>query len=257
MKICILASGSSGNSIYIESHETALIIDQGISHKELKNRMLSRGLDQKKIKGILVTHEHNDHICGVGITSRELGVPIYATSGSFGKMDKILLGDEQLIIIEGGVPFKIGPMEIQPFSISHDALDPVQFCIMSGRKKIAIATDLGFVSTLVAQRIKDSDLIVIEANYDAEMLRKGSYSWELKQRINGKKGHLSNRNAADIIFNITRNGIPKVVLAHISEENNRSDIAEKAVMELFEKYDKKPGFLLTASQNEPTPVLEI
>jgi len=128
---------------------------------------------------------------------------------------------------------------------------------MSGRKKIAIATDLGFVSTLVTQRIKDSNLIVIEANYDEEMLKKGSYPWELKQRINGKKGHLSNRNAADIVFNITKNGIPKVVLAHISEENNRSDLAEKAVRELFDKYDKKLGFLLAASQNEPTPILEI
>jgi len=257
VKICVLASGSSGNSIYIESHGTALIVDQGISHKELMKRMSCRELNQKKIKGILVTHEHNDHIYGVGITSRKLGVPIYATSGSFGKMDKILRGNEQLIIIEGGTPFKIGSMEIQPFSVSHDAIDPVQFCIMSGRKKVAIATDLGFVSTLVAQRIKDSDLIVIEANYDAEMLRKGSYSWELKQRIKGKKGHLSNRNAADIIFNVTKNGTTKIVLAHISKENNRSDIAEKAIRELFEKYDKKLGFLLTASQNEPTPILEI
>jgi len=257
VKICVLASGSGGNSIYIESHGIALIVDQGISHKELMKRMSFRELNQKKIKGILVTHEHNDHIYGVGITSRKLGVPIYATSGSLEKMDKILRGDEQLITIEGGVSFKIGLMEIQPFSVSHDALDPVQFCIMSGRKKIAIATDLGFVSTLVAQRIKDSNLIVIEANYDAEMLRKGSYPWELKQRINGKKGHLSNRNAADIVFNMTKNGIPKVVLAHISKENNRSDLAEKAVRELFEKYDKKLGFLLKASQNEPTPILEI
>lgn len=257
MKICILASGSGGNSIYIESHETALIIDQGISHKELMNRMSSRGLNKDKIKGILVTHEHGDHINGVGVTSRELGVPIYVTSGSLDKMEKVLRGDEQVITIEGGVTFKIGPIEIQPFSVSHDALDPVQFCIMSGRKKIAIATDLGFVSTLVAQRIKGSNLIVIEANYDTEMLKKSSYPWEIKQRINGRKGHLSNRNAADIIFNITKNGTPMVVLAHLSEENNRSDLAEKAVQELFEKYGKEPGFLLTASQNEPTQILEI
>ena len=148
-------------------------------------------------------------------------------------------------------------MEIQPFSISHDASDPVQYCILSGKKKITIATDIGFVSTLVAQRIKDSDLLVIEANHDMEMLINGSYSWELKQRIKGRTGHLSNRNAADIIFNISKNGSPKIVLAHISEENNRPDIAEKTVRELFKKYDKKLGFLLAASQKEPTPILEI
>jgi len=257
VKICLLASGSKGNSIYVESRNTALIIDQGISHKELEKRMVLRGIDSKKIKGILVTHEHFDHITGVGITSRYLGVPIYATSGSLIKMEKILNGNEKLIPIESGVSFTIGPMEIHPFSISHDALDPVQYCILSGSKKITIVTDLGFVSTLVAQRIKDSDLLVIEANHDMEMLINGSYSWELKQRIKGRTGHLSNRNAADIIFNISKNGSPKIVLAHISEENNRPDIAEKTVRELFEKYDKKLGFLLAASQKEPTPILEI
>lgn len=243
--------------MYVESRNTALIIDQGISHKELGKRMLLRGIDSKKIKGILITHEHGDHITGVGVTSRYLGVPIYATSGSLIKMEKILNGNEKLIPIESGVSFKIGPMEIQPFSISHDASDPVQYCILSGKKKITIATDIGFVSTLVAQRIKDSDLVVIEANHDMEMLINGSYSWELKQRIKGRTGHLSNRNAADIIFNISKNGSPKIVLAHISEENNRPDIAEKTVRELFEKYDKKLGFLLAASQKEPTPILEI
>ncbi len=257
MKICILASGSSGNSIYVESHGIALLIDQGISNKEFISRMSARGLDEKKIKGILVSHEHNDHISGVGVTSRELGVPIYLTSGTLKKMGKILNGDEQINTIEGGVSFKIGSMEIQPYSVSHDALDPVQFCIMSGRKKVAVATDLGFVSTLVTQRIKGSDLLVIESNYDSEMLSKSSYSWELKQRINGRRGHLSNRNAADIIFNVTQNGTPMIVLAHLSEENNSADIAEKTVRELFEKYDKKLGFLLAASQNEPTQILEI
>ncbi len=257
MKICILASGSGGNSIYVESRGTALIIDQGIPHRQLRQRMALRGIDEKKIKGIIVTHEHNDHISGVGITSRKLGVPIYSTEKSLRKIASKLNGSEQVIPIEGGVLFTIDPMEILPFSVSHDAEDPIQFCITSGRKKIAVATDLGFVSFLVAERLKDCDLVVIEANYDVEMLKNGPYPWELKKRIESKKGHLSNRNAAETVFNLMKNGKPKVILAHLSEENNHPDVAEKTVCELFEKYDKKIGFLLTASQNEPTPVIEI
>ena len=243
--------------MYIESCGSALIIDQGIAHRQLIKGMSSRGIDERKIKAILVTHEHNDHISGVGVTARKLGVPIYATEGSLRKIGDKLDGSEKLITIEGGIPFKIDPMEIQPFSVSHDAEDPVQFCIASGRKKIAVATDLGFVSLLVSERIKGCDLVVIEANYDVEMLKKGPYSWELKKRIEGNKGHLSNLNAAETIFNLIKNGKPKVILAHLSEENNHPNVAEKTVRELFEKYDKKLGFLLAASQNEPTPLIEI
>lgn len=257
MKICLLASGSKGNSIYIESRGTALIIDQGISHKELIKRMTSRGLDSGKIKAILVTHEHRDHINGVGISSRCLCVPVYATSGSLSKMDKIFIGYEEIIPIESGVSFNIGPMEIQPFSISHDAQDPVQYCILADKKKISVVTDIGFMSTLVTERIKNSDLLVIEANHDVEMLLNGSYPWELKQRVKGRTGHLSNRNAAETIFNISKNGLPKIILAHLSEENNRADIAERTVRELFEKHDRKLSFLMTASQNEPTPIIAI
>lgn len=215
------------------------------------------GIDERKIKGIIVSHEHHDHISGVGITARKLGVPIYTTEGSLKKIRDKLNGSEKLVPIEGGVPFKIDTMEIQPFSVSHDSEDPVQFCILYGRKKIAVATDLGFVSLLVSERLKGCDLVVIEANYDMEMLTKGPYSWELKKRIEGNKGHLSNRNAAETIFNLIKNGKPKIILAHLSEENNHPEIAEKTVRELFEKYDKKLGFLLVATQNDPTPVIEI
>ncbi|MFC1541812.1 MBL fold metallo-hydrolase [Candidatus Latescibacterota bacterium] len=257
MKICLLASGSKGNSMYIESHDTALIIDQGISHKELIKRMTSRGLDSEKIKAILVTHEHSDHIRGVGISSRCLGIPVYATIGSLSKMDSIFNGSEQVIPIESGITFNIGSMEIHPFNISHDAEDPVQYCILAGKKKISVVTDIGFMSTLVTERIKNSDLLVIEANHDVEMLLTGSYPWQLKQRVKGRTGHLSNRNAAETIFNISKNGLPKIILAHLSEENNRADVAERAVRELFEKHDRKLGFLMTASQTEPTPIIAI
>ena len=140
--------------MYVESRNTALIIDQGISHKELGKRMSLRGIDSKKIKGILITHEHGDHITGVGVTSRYLGVPIYATSGSLIKMEKILNGNEKLIPIESGVSFKIGPMEIQPFSISHDASDPVQYCILSGKKRLPLPLILDLFQRLLLNESK-------------------------------------------------------------------------------------------------------
>jgi len=257
VNICVLGSGSKGNCIYVENRGVAVLIDQGFSHKQVRERLVSRGLDESKIKAVLLTHEHEDHIKGVGITARKLDIPVYGTQGSLDAKMKLFNGDEQLIPIEGGTSFKIGTMEFVPFSVSHDAADPVQFCILAGRKKASIATDLGFVSTLVEQRIKDSDLVIIEANHDLEMLKNGSYPWELKQRIMGKKGHLSNRNAADILFNLSQSGKSRSVLAHISEENNTSELAEKEVRELFAKFDRRIRTLITASQKEATDIIEV
>ena len=258
MKICVLGSGSKGNAIYIESRGTALIIDQGFSYREIKKRLESRGLDKTKIKWILVTHEHDDHISGVGVTARKLHIPVYGTPGSLNSRKNIFNGDEKVILIESGVTFTLGPFEILPYSVSHDAADPVQFCVRAGGKKITVATDMGFVSTLVEQCLKGSDLVVIEANHDVEMLKKGSYSWELKQRIMSRTGHLSNRNAAEILFNISsENGGPKAILAHLSEDNNRTDLAEKEVRELFDNFEHRLRQLLIASQYEATPVLEV
>ncbi|MFC1692837.1 MBL fold metallo-hydrolase [Candidatus Latescibacterota bacterium] len=261
MKICILGSGSKGNAIYLESRGTALLIDQGFSHTEMKKRLESRGLDEGKIKGIIVSHEHIDHMKGVGITARKLDVPVYGTSGTLNGKAKIFNDGEDgetLVPIESGVLLKLDPFEILPFSVSHDANEPVQFCINSGKKKVTTATDLGFVSTLVEQCLKNSDLVVIEANHDVNMLRNGPYSWELKQRIMSRMGHLSNRNAAETLFNITsQNGNPQAVLAHISEENNHPELAEKEVRELFESFDRRLRSLIISSQSEATPILEL
>lgn len=257
MYVCVLSSGSSGNSIYIECRGTAVLIDQGLANRELKRRMSLNGLDTGKIKAILVTHEHGDHISGAGITARDLDVPIYCTEGTMKTLQNLLKGDEKTIRIEGGKAFSINNIEFSPYSVSHDALEPVQFSAVYGKKKFTIATDLGFVSNLVIERLTGSDLAVIESNYDEEMLKNGSYRWELKQRIMGKNGHLSNRNASDLIFNISSRGTGKFVLAHLSEENNKPEIAEKTVKDVFDKYDKKLEMLLTAGQYEPTEIIEL
>ena len=257
MKVTLLASGSRGNSLYIESHGSAIIIDQGLTHREFLKRLESRGCDAGRIKAILVTHEHGDHISGVGITARKLGIPIYATEGTLSGVEKKLNGFERVVAIETGKPFSLERMDILPFSVSHDARDPVQYRISTKGKTLATATDLGFVSLLVTERLKGCDLVVLESNYDIDMLRNGSYPWPLKKRIEGNRGHLSNKNAAEILFNLSKSGMPKAVLAHLSEENNSPDVAERTVRELFGKFDRKLGLLEVATQNEPTPLIEL
>jgi phosphoribosyl 1,2-cyclic phosphodiesterase len=257
VKICLLGSGSKGNCLYIESHGAAVIIDQGFSHSEMLKRLSSRGLEEGRIKAILVTHEHEDHIHGVGITSRKLSIPVYGTKGTLYGRKGIFSGDEKLVAFESGKSFEFGAFQIHPFSVSHDSRDPVQFSITSGKTKVSVATDLGYVSTLVEQRLRGSHLVVIEANHDVEMLKTGTYTWELKQRILSKTGHLSNRNAAELLFNLNKPEPIQAVLAHLSEENNRADIAEREVLDLFESYDCSLRSLLVALQNEATPVFEI
>ena len=257
MKICLLGSGSRGNSIYFEHRRDALLIDQGFSHKQAVERLASRGLDTSKIRAIFVSHEHNDHMRGVGISARKLGVPVYGTPGTFTSCRKLFNGEEKQVPIESGEAVRIGEMEVLPFSVSHDALDPVQFSISAGKKKVAIATDLGFVSTLVEERLRNADLVIVEANHDVEMLKKGSYPWELKQRIMSRKGHLSNRNAAELIFNLSQAGTRNAVLAHVSQENNDPELAERAVRELFERFDRRLRILLVAVQDEASEIIEV
>jgi len=258
LKLCLLGSGSRGNALYIESRGAAILVDQGFSWRELAGRMAGRGIDPGKIRAILVTHEHTDHIRGVGITARKLSVPVYGTPGSLGAKSSIFNGNEEIVGIESGSPFTVGGFEILPYRVSHDAVDPVQYCIVAGKRKVAVATDLGFVSNLVTQSVRDSDIVVIEANHDVEMLKNGPYTWVLKQRIMSRTGHLSNKNAAELLFNITsRQGIPKAVLAHLSEENNRPELAEREVRSLFEKFDRRLNLLEIAVQHTASSVIEV
>ena len=257
MELCLLGSGSKGNCIYVANRGTAVIVDQGFSHIELLKRLESRELDISRVKAIVVSHEHHDHIVGAGVTARKLGVPVYATRGTLSEMSRVFNGDEPQVLIEAGVPFRIGDMDILPFTVSHDASEPVQFCITAGKRKASVATDLGFVSTLVEECLRGSDLVIIEANHDVDMLRRGSYPWELKQRILGRTGHLSNRNAAELLFNLCQRDAPRAVLAHLSEENNRADIAEKEVRDLFENFDRRLRSLHIAVQREATRIFEL
>ena len=229
LSICSLASGSHGNSVFVSSGEISVLVDAGLSGIELERRMSAKGISPDSLSAIVVTHEHTDHVKGVGILSRRYNIPVYINErtcyGASGKIGKV----ELLEYFQCGNSFTIGNIKLEPFSISHDALDPAGLTLEYNNIKIAIATDMGMVTNLVKEHIKGCSLIYIEANHDCDMLMNGSYPWHLKQRIKGRKGHLSNQDAADMLGEIKSDNLNYVILAHLSEENNTPEKAFNTV----------------------------
>lgn len=226
--VCMLASGSRGNAIYISNGTTAVLIDAGLSGVEIERRLKSRGLCPEDLDALVVSHEHADHIQGIGVLSRRYGLPVYMNAdtqkaayrlGSVNSVKPFCCSE----------PFKIGTLSIYPFPISHDAADPVGFTLEQGGIKIGIATDLGIATTLVKEHLKGCALLVLEANHDPEMLVQGPYPWPLKQRIQSRVGHLANIDTHDLLCELQHDQLRHVVLAHLSETNNTPEKAYQAV----------------------------
>jgi len=246
--VCVLASGSRGNSIYLTDGSTSLLLDAGLSGSEIERRLSLRGINPGDIDGILVSHEHSDHIQGVGVLSRRYNIPVYINPETC-KASSPRMGTVDLIRhFECGFLFTLKTLTIHPFSISHDAADPSGFIISKNGVKIGIATDLGIVSSLVKEHLKCCDLLVIEANHDPDMLNNGPYPWHLKQRVKGRGGHLSNQDSKKILSQIIHPGLKHVILAHLSETNNMPQKAEEEIAPLLAPHDIQ---LHVASQNHP------
>ncbi len=221
--ICPLASGSKGNSVFVSTPETALLIDAGLSGVEIQKRLSLLGQAPEHLKAIIITHEHSDHVKGAGILSRRFDIPVYITPKTYaacphlGKID-------QLHFFECGTAFALADLKVVPFSISHDARDPSGLTLTFQQKKIGIATDLGIATGLVKEHLKNCQVIYIESNHDPEMLINGSYPWHLKQRIKSRTGHLSNMDTRNLLSEILDQegdqALTHVILAHLSEENN-------------------------------------
>lgn len=233
MRLCAIASGSSGNCIYAGTQATHILVDAGISGKKTEEGLTSLGLTGKDIDGILITHEHADHICGLGVLSRKYGIPIYATKGtvqairdtkSLGAIDQSLLN-----VIEADQSFMIKEMKISPMHTSHDAADPVAYRIGYDKKKIAIATDLGTYNDYTVECLKGMDVLFLEANHDINMLQVGPYPYYLKQRILGDRGHLSNEASGRLLTSLLHDNLQEVVLGHLSKENNLPELAYETV----------------------------
>lgn len=219
LAVCVLASGSKGNAIYISDGFTAILIDAGLSAKEIKRRLKSRGLIPKNLDAILVTHEHSDHIQAVGVLSRQLKLPIYLSRN----IEKKVSGRNSLYEIRtfnSGSTFQINKLAVHPFAVSHDAADPVGFTIGQNGSRIGVATDLGTVTAHVKENLRQCQLLILEANHDSDMLINGPYPWYLKQRIQSRNGHLSNEQSKRLLMELQHEGLEHVILAHLSQTNN-------------------------------------
>ncbi len=231
MDFCSIASGSSGNCIFAGTDHASVLVDAGVSGKRVTAGIWELERKPEEIGGILVTHEHIDHIQGLGVLMRKYHIPVYGTPGTLeyilgcGKLGKL---DAQLFhFIHPDEPFRIGDMSITPFHISHDAAEPVGYRIedTQGGKSCAVATDMGCFDEYTVEHLKDLDAIVLESNHDINMLQVGPYPWPLKQRILGQKGHLSNESAGHLLSQILHDNMKKVYLGHLSKENNYDALA--------------------------------
>ena len=227
--VCMLASGSRGNAIYISDGTTRILIDAGLSGVEIERRMQSRELDPGQLDGIVVSHEHTDHIQAVGVLSRRFKLPVYISDETYAAAENQLGRIETTRSFDCGAPFTVGTLELHPFSISHDASDPAGFTVTANGTRIGITTDLGIATSMVKTHLQACDVLIIEANHDRTMLEQGPYPWPLKQRIQSRSGHLSNDDTRLLLKAVVHDRLAHVILAHLSEQNNTPDKARQAV----------------------------
>lgn len=234
MKLCSLYSGSSGNCIYVGNDRTHLLVDAGVSGTKVVSALWHIGITPNQLDGILVTHEHTDHIQGVGVLSRKYDLPIYATEKTWLAMEKKVgqVSIKNMRQIQAGMDFYIHDVDISPTSIPHDAVDPVCYHFMHQGKKVGVCTDLGYMPKSVYDTICDCDALLLEANHDLDMLNAGSYPFELKRRISGKLGHLSNETCANTLVRLAGR-VRQVLLGHLSQENNTEDVALSTIQSIL------------------------
>ena len=247
----MLASGSSGNAIWISGGGTAVLIDAGISGKRVTTSVEDLGLNADELKAVLVTHEHSDHVSGLGPVTRKLGLPAYATAGTHAAIDRRLGKCPGRVVVEAGTDFEVGGLRISPFAVTHDCVEPVGYAVTDGRARVVVATDLGVVGHPVRHRIGQADCVVLEFNHDERMLRDGGYPWFLKQRIMGNEGHLSNEAAARELVSLADGPISSLVLAHLSRENNTPDLALTTAREALERAGRGDVGIHLAEQYRP------
>ena len=251
--VCPLASGSKGNSLFVSCSNSSILIDAGLSGVEMERRLNLLNIDPESLTAIIITHEHSDHIKGAGILSRRYKLPLYITPKTYGACQSI--GKiEDLRFFECGTSFNIDQIQVNPFSISHDAEDPAGLTLEYKNYKIGIATDLGIATSLVKEHLKGSNLLYLESNHDPEMLINGPYPWHLKQRIKGRMGHLSNTDAKILVSELRNDRLKHVILAHLSEENN---CPRKAAREVSEGLNGSNIGLHVAKPNEPGMLIRL
>lgn len=256
MKICSLASGSKGNCLYLETGDTRVLIDAGLSLRETLLRMEERGIDASRVQAILVSHEHIDHIRSVGSFARKFKVPVIA-SHLVCRASESLLKKTQLIEFESGCAIAFRDVQIDPFPITHDACDPVGFIIESGEGRCGSATDLGIVTHLVRDKLAGCRFLNLESNHDLDMLMNGPYPWNLKQRIKSRHGHLSNEDSLELLFELAHDGLEALVMAHLSEVNNHPDHVLRSTADFLADQNVCAPTVVIGDQFHASAVIEI
>ena len=233
MKLVSIASGSSGNCIYVGNERTHLLVDAGISGKKIEEGLNKLDLAPYELDGILITHEHSDHIGGLGVLARRYGIPIFATEGSIkGICENTSVGeiDSSLFnVVEADSSFYLKDIKVNPMIISHDSYEPCAYRFFYGNKGIGVVTDLGTYNKYTVESLKNLDILFLEANHDVNMLQVGHYPYYLKQRILGNKGHLSNENCGRLLSELLHDNVKYIQLGHLSKDNNLPDLAYETV----------------------------
>lgn len=203
-----------------------MLVDAGLSGQGILSRFAAAGLSPERLQALVISHEHRDHTLGVGVLARRLKLPVYVTQRTHQALNGCLNGGEEVVYFNSGEPFRIGDLTLAPFSVPHDAADPVGFTIHYGSRKVALATDLGYVTHLVRERLRGADLILLESNYDPDLLQGGPYPWPLKKRVMSRQGHLSNKDAAALLKELVHPQLEHVILGHLSKTNNYRELVE-------------------------------
>lgn len=259
LRFSVLASGSTGNAFYIESEQQRLLVDAGLSGKQLDRLFQEINIDPSNLSSILVTHEHSDHIKGLGVFARKYKLPIYANAKTWQAMEKSIgnLSIDQKFHFNLEEIKTFGDIDVESFGVSHDAAEPMFYTFHHQGKKVALVTDLGYVSERIKKIVEGADAYIFEANHDVGMLRMGRYPWNVKRRILGDSGHISNEDCGLALADIVDNNTQRIYLAHLSLDNNMRDLARMSVdnvlqergisLELMDTYHDKPTVLFEVS----------
>ncbi len=262
MRFSILASGSSGNAIFVESEKRRILIDAGLSGKQLEQRLRLIGMDPSTISAILISHEHIDHVKGLGVFSRRYQIPVYLNEATFQSLPKNVgeIPPSLIHLIETGSSLELDDLYIDCFPISHDAADPMAFTVTHQEERLAVVTDLGYVNQKIIDRVAGADAFIWESNHDIEMLRMGTYPWNVKRRILSDIGHLSNQDAGEALAACLQGDGQQVFLAHLSRDNNLTELAHLTVKNILEEAGFSVGRsvqLLQTFEDRPTSIHEV
>ena len=251
IKVSVLASGSRGNSIYLATERVRLLIDAGLSARETQHRLATIGANPKDLDGIIVTHEHLDHVRGLGSLARRYKLPVYLNQQTHAHLPETVGRLGEKVEFGTGRSFSIEDITIHPFAISHDAADPVGFALVNGAVKVGVCTDLGTATNLVHRHLENCTILVLEANHDVDMLKNGPYPWPVKQRIGSRFGHLSNEQSLRVLSHVFSEDLQEVIFAHMSETNNSSEMVLQTFASMLPRHMRDRLRITLARQHLP------